>query len=42
MKNEIRKIIEEQVICYKEERSNFFFTEKDTNWIFDFRKVFLQ
>jgi len=42
MNKEIKKIIKNEVLIFKKEKNNFFFTSNDTNWIFDFRRAFLQ
>lgn len=38
----IHHIIKSEALCKKEQEDNFFFTSNDANWIFDFRKVFMQ
>lgn len=40
--NNIKKIIEEEVLLLKENNTDFLFTSSDGKWIFDFRRVFLQ
>lgn len=42
MRETIKKIIEKEVIIIKEKDSKFFLTDNNSNWIFDFRKAFLQ
>jgi len=41
-KKEIKEIIDKNVLVFKKENNNFFLTKKDSNWIFDFRRAFLQ
>ncbi len=38
----IKKIIEQNALLIKTEKNDFFFTSNDSNWAFDFRKIFMQ
>jgi len=40
--SEIKLIIEKEALIIKKEESNFMLSSNDWNWIFDFRKPFLQ
>jgi len=41
-KTVIRNLIKEKALVYKDESDNFLFIEGGGNWIFDFRKLFLE